>query len=208
MNESDSISYFFDSLRPCIESQRLARFVDLHPGERMLDVGCGTGYIALFLGWRFPHCLELTGIDIQSSLIERACQNRDRFLTLASNPIPPIHFYQSDLNRAVPKEKIFDVIVSNPPFFDPRSSRLSPTLSKRIARQENTLSLQSLFAFASRHLALRGRFYLVVPSNRIDEIQSHLVDHQMDPLQIETDLAIRKRTGGVHFICASKREPS
>ena len=79
------IQEFFDSLRPSIESILLAEYITLLPGDRILDTGCGTGYLTLRLAHRFPCVKMIVGIDIQSVLIKEADKNLAALTSLTGN---------------------------------------------------------------------------------------------------------------------------
>jgi len=77
---------------------------------RILDIGTGSGAIALALASRLPHA-QVTAVDLSPAALEVARGNADS-LGLAGR----IRFMQSDLLSAIAPEERFDVIVSNPPY--------------------------------------------------------------------------------------------
>jgi release factor glutamine methyltransferase len=77
---------------------------------RILDVGTGSGCIALALAKELPEA-EVHASDVSAEALEIARANAAR-LQLAER----IQFHQSDLLAAVPAELQFDLIVSNPPY--------------------------------------------------------------------------------------------
>jgi tRNA1Val (adenine37-N6)-methyltransferase len=196
----DSIQLFFDALRPCRESQMLAEFMQIGSGERVLDVGCGTGYLSLSAAWSQPLCGEIVGIDIEADLIERANENRERLGEVLPAPLPPGRFFTVDARKPIPGECHFDVVVSNPPFFAAHASRSSQDHPRRIARQDETLSTQDFFACAKRNLREGGRFYLVFPALRYEEIREEARNRDFTISQNEIDESVRKRSGGVCLI--------
>lgn len=83
----------------------------------ILDLGTGTGAIALALGSERPDCL-ITGIDYQPEAIALAQDNAD------SLNINNVHFVQGDWFTPL-SECYFDMIVSNPPYIDEQDPHLS-----------------------------------------------------------------------------------
>ncbi len=78
---------------------------------RILDVGTGSGAIAIALAFHLPHA-HVTAVDLSSAALEVAASNAARH-GLASR----IRFVASDLLDALPPDELpFDVIVSNPPY--------------------------------------------------------------------------------------------
>jgi release factor glutamine methyltransferase len=77
---------------------------------RIVDVGTGSGCIALALARELPHA-EVQALDVSEAALEIARANAAR-LELAGR----IVFRQSDLLAALPPEAAFDFMVSNPPY--------------------------------------------------------------------------------------------
>ena len=94
-------------------------------GESVLDVGTGTGLIALMMAQRFP-CAKITAIDISNDAFLQAEEN-----VLAS----PYSDRISVLNIAFQQlpHSIYDSIVCNPPFFE--NSLLCPDPERSMARK-------------------------------------------------------------------------
>lgn len=87
----------------------------------ILDIGTGTGCIALSLAKAFP-AAKVYAVDINPQALELAKNNAIK------NNICNIIFIESDLFKAVPDDLIFDLIVSNPPYINP-SAQLDPSVA-------------------------------------------------------------------------------
>lgn len=102
--------------RPETESwvNELISTIKNNTAERLaiLDIGTGSGCIALSLAQAFPTA-QVYGVDISNSAIALAQKNA------ALNNISNISFLQSDLFSNLPQDLKFDLIVSNPPYIDP-----------------------------------------------------------------------------------------
>lgn len=178
----------------------LARFMHVDPGERVLDAGCGTGYLSLYAGWNYPDCGGIIGIDIVPDWIERANENLALLKNLLDTPLPPIHFTVEDAKSESVSEDPFDVLVSNPPFFPFNSSRASISSERRIARQDVELTVPALFDCARKRLRTGGRLYFVIPTQRLDESRNCATQRCFEIAGVETDRSIRKRSGGVCLV--------
>ena len=99
----------------CLVEQALARL----PAEpcRILDLGTGTGAIALALASERPDC-EVTAVDRMPDAVELAQRNATQ---LAINNV---HIRQSDWFSALPGQQ-FTMIVSNPPYIDEQDPHLA-----------------------------------------------------------------------------------
>ncbi len=124
--------------------------------HRLLDIGTGTGVIALMLAQRAPQA-QITGIDIIS--VEEARHNAD-----TSPWADRLHFEQCAVQQfeATP----FDVILSNPPFFV--EALTSPDPGRAAARHAVELPFEALRDAVVRLLAPEGHFSLVLPTNEAE----------------------------------------
>lgn len=122
-------------------------------GQRILDVGTGTGLIALMMAQRFPEA-QVLGIDIDEAACRQAVDN------VRESPFADrIDIRQVFLQEM--GEECFDTVVSNPPFFS--HSLKSPDERRTMARHADTLSYHDLFTHVSRLLSENGEFSVVVP---------------------------------------------
>ena len=191
---------FLDCLRPSLESRLLVDFVDLNPRERVLDVGCGIGFLTFSLVHKFPLCSEIVGIDILADKIRVACEFLTLFRSLNDHSRVPIRFFLHDANSIAPAGEPFDVVVSNPPFFEKDKSRPSPDLQRNVARRDHSLSLVGLFHCAELHLRNQGRLYLVYPAMRIGELRTIAEQYGFQTMRCDKQEEVRKRSGGICFL--------
>ncbi|MDR7583981.1 MAG: peptide chain release factor N(5)-glutamine methyltransferase [Armatimonadota bacterium] len=105
-----------------------------HPAPRVLDVGTGSGAIALALAHFLP-CARVLATDVSAAALEVAAANARR-LGLADR----VAFARVDLLGAIgPAERArFDAVASNPPYVDPDLARHLP---REIADYEPRLAV-------------------------------------------------------------------
>jgi tRNA1Val (adenine37-N6)-methyltransferase len=124
--------------------------------RRILDVGAGCGILSLMMAQRFPEA-EITGVEID---VEAACQAREN--AAASEWAGRIRMENCDF-RLFEDECRFDLIVSNPPYFD--NALVSPDGGRSVARHSVGLAYGELLAGASRLLAPQGKVWVIVPAD-------------------------------------------
>ncbi len=119
-----------------------------------LDIGSGTGILALMLAQRNPN-LTLTGIEIEPNAFEESktnFENSDGKHRLTAVNLP--------LQEFIPNSKL-DCIISNPPYFI--DDLKNQDVNKSQARHTDTLSFEELINFAEIHLSETGTFSLILP---------------------------------------------
>ena len=132
----------------------LGAWAEVRPGDRrMLDVGTGTGLIALMLAQR--SAARITAVDVDAECATQAAEN------FAASPwADRLDAVAVAVQRYDPVER-FDLIVSNPPYYV--DSLLSPDEGRNTARHAAGLPFGELAAAVVRLLAPGGRFALVLP---------------------------------------------
>ncbi len=147
-----------DGYRFALDAPLLADFVRTKPGERLLELGTGSGIIALLIGGRrFAH---LTALEIQPSLAALARRNV-RLNGLAER----VSIARADFRRYRPSRR-FDVVFSNPPYIRKGTGFLSSTAEKSVAKHEIKCDILGVMEAASRCLETNGRAYFVYPAAR------------------------------------------
>ena len=127
----------------------------LPAAPRILDVGTGTGTIALMLAQRVPDAqVDAVEVDAPSALEASA--------NFASSPWPDrLYLHGCALQSFVPDGK-YDLVVSNPPYFD--DSLRNPDGRKADARHTASLSYREILAFAAEWLTEDGAVAMILPS--------------------------------------------
>ena len=136
----------------------------------VLDIGTGTGLIALMTAQRFPDA-KVVAIDIDEHAAEQARENISQ--SPFSHNINVLHKSLQEYIHEENAEKRFDLIVCNPPFFD--NSLVCPDPSRTVARHTSTLPFASLMKGARSLLADNGIFSLVIPSECRQKIEDEAI---------------------------------
>ena len=138
----------------------LGAWADIAQAERILDLGTGTGLIALMLAQRSKANAQIVGVEIDSQAAEQAREN------VANSPwANRIQIEQQDIVDFVQKcgEKLirFDLIVANPPYFTPGID--CRTHERNRARYISHLSHLDWLNMAERCLSENGCIHFVLP---------------------------------------------
>lgn len=134
---------------------------------RILDIGTGTGLIALMMAQRFPQA-QVTGIDIDTGAVIQATEN-----AMESPFKDRITILQADVTMMEDADG-FDAIVCNPPFFD--HSLTCPDQQRTEARHTVSLSYRQLMESAFRLLKNEGQLSVIIPADcrSLLESEAHL----------------------------------
>ena len=140
----------------------LGAWATVSPEDRLaLDVGTGTGVIALMLAQRSANTassansqMAIIGIDIDEAAAGVAAAN------FAASPWAD-RLTASAVSLQVFSGPEFDLIVSNPPFFS--ASLKAPDAQRRTARHNDTLPPADLIQAARRLLSPSGRLSVIYP---------------------------------------------
>lgn len=168
------------------DSLLLARFVGERPQiRRICDFGSGNGGLLLLL-WALNPEADCVGLEIMPANVDLAQRslllNRD-----VEGLAEHCRFVQGDWRQP---EKYFaagscDLLVSNPPYQQLGSGRVSPILERRAARSEVFGTFAELAKSANRLLCLGGRFCFVLPQRRETEAAEILQALGMEIVRLE-----------------------
>lgn len=135
----------------------------LEAPTRILDVGTGSGLIALMLAQRF-RVAEVVGIDIDEAAILQARENAE-----ASPFRERVHLIVSALQDVPFGVASFDAVVCNPPFFE--EQLLPPDEDLSHARHTTTLPFPTLVECTASLLSENGQFCVILPTNAFDSFR-------------------------------------
>jgi tRNA1Val (adenine37-N6)-methyltransferase len=148
----------------------------------ILDVGTGSGLVALMLAQRFPQA-QIDAIDIDEAAVSQATDN-----FLASPWSDRLHAYYSKVQEwkmvhgTCPNGKGYDLIVSNPPYF--RNSLKNPDKGREMARHTDTLSYDELLRHSARLLAQDGTLALILPADTEQEVTKTAKCYSLYPVRV------------------------
>ena len=122
----------------------------------VLDIGTGTGLLALMLAQKTS--AQIVAVEMEGAACEQAMDN-----TAASNWAQRIKVVHADI-KAMQTEKKYDLIISNPPFYE--NSLLSPDAVSNHAKHSQALTLQQLLQAVNNYIEPAGHFAVLLPYQR------------------------------------------
>ena len=147
-------------MKVCTDATLFGAMAPVAGGERALDIGTGTGLLALILAQ--SGAASVTGVELDPAAAEEADFNfrqspwGERLTAL-----------RADVREYAAKAKErFDLVVCNPPFFQNHSK--SSDAARQQARHDDSLPRQALLSAVDRLLTPGGLFHLLLPTHAVD----------------------------------------
>ena len=173
-----SVSHHRSAMKVGVDGVLIGCWADIGSSRRILDVGTGCGLIALIMAQRAPEA-AIDAIDIDTPSIEEAKEN------ISSSPWSErvnaiLCSYSDALSLLTDRDGGYDLIISNPPYFD--SGVVETITAREKARHQGELSPLSLLIGARDLLNPKGSVVMVVPSDISDSLEKK--SHDLDFLLI------------------------
>jgi len=166
--------------RYTIDSVLLAHFVEPKKGERILELGAGSGVISLLLAFRNPG-VRVTGLELQAELADMAGRS------ISMNGLEGrVSIFQGDVRNAAElmEARSQDVAVFNPPYRKMGSGKVNPGREKALARHELAGSIADFLKAAYYALEPGGRACLIYPCSRMAEAIHRMREEKMEPKRL------------------------
>lgn len=148
----------------------LGAWVNLKNGYDILDVGTGTGLIALMCAQRQPK-YSIDAVELDKSAYLQALENFNN-----SKWTNRLNLFKKDFKH-FESFRNYDIIISNPPFFDENVP--APDISRNFARHAGNLPLEFLIEKSKSLLKPEGRLNLILPFQKENILKEILFKHQL-----------------------------
>lgn len=138
--------------------------------QRVLDIGTGTGLIALMLAQRFQNA-QVMAIELDNNASKQAAenfQNAPWSKQLSVEQVSLQNFHHSSP---------FDLIVSNPPYFE--NNLKTNSKQRRQARHTDTLSFKTLIECSAKLLSKKGSLAIIIPSASKEKMEQIALNHHL-----------------------------
>ncbi len=141
----------------------LGAWTSVQNAHKILDVGTGTGLVALMLAQRSLPDADIVALEIDETAAGQARENVTR-----SPWKERVEVVQTDFRSYQSSDK-FDVVVSNPPYFV--DSLECPDRQRNAARHNDSLTYEELLEGVAGLLAEDGAFTIVIPVDVADRVK-------------------------------------
>ena len=172
-----------DPNRFCVgmDAVLLSGFARAGEGDRVLDLGTGTGIIPLLMEAK-TKASHLTGLEIQAESADMAARSV-KLNGLESK----ITIVNGDIKEAVSLfgAASFDVVTCNPPYMTENHGLTNPNAPKAIARHELLCTLEDVIRQSARLLKPGGNFFMVHRPFRLTDIIVLLREYKLEPKRMK-----------------------
>jgi tRNA1Val (adenine37-N6)-methyltransferase len=146
--------------------------------KNILDIGTGTGVIALMLAQRFPGT-QIDAVEIDEAAAQTAANN------FAGSPFADrLKLYTDSFEHYLNQypDRQYYLIVSNPPFYI--NSLESPGAKKSLAKHTDEQFFETLISAVAKHLTANGSFWLILPLDTAQLVKDLSSKHEMHTRKI------------------------
>ena len=156
----------------------LGAWVDLgHNPENILDIGTGTGIIALQLAQR-SNCQMIDALEIEPNAFEQAVENFEN-----SNWGDRLFCYHASIDDFANEiDDKYDLVISNPPFYNATYKKLE--YKRALARHTKNLTFEKLLFSTSKLLSHKGTCAFIIPYIEEEHFLELATKNNLFPLRI------------------------
>lgn len=136
--------------------------------SRILDIGAGTGVLALIAAQRNPSAM-IDAVEIDAASAEQARENA------TASPWPDrVNVFHVDV-RQWDRDACYDLVLCNPPFYKGHQS--SSDARTAIAKHEMSLGMDALVQVLDSRCTEQGRACVIIPADRLAELNTLAASH-------------------------------
>ena len=185
-----------------LDSVLLGDFVKINrKTKKILDIGTGCGIISLILAKKSK--AQITGIELQpemSELAERNAENNN-----FQNQIRIVNEDIKNCDRIFKKDE-FDVIVTNPPYFDYDGNINQINNLEQISRARHNvdITIEEIIRISAYLLKNYGSFSMVFRSDRLVEVLGLLTKHNLEPKRMKNCYTGKGKNAKISLVEAIK----
>ena len=152
-----SVQQNSSGMKVCTDATLFGAMAPINGGERVLDIGTGTGLLALITAQLGAS--HITGVELTREAFDEACINFRN--SPWSGRLTAVHGSIQDFQADT--QGGYDLIIANPPFYESHSKAADHL--RRQARHADLLPFADLLDCVDRLLGDGGLFYLILPKN-------------------------------------------
>ncbi|MBX7153673.1 MAG: methyltransferase [Bacteriodetes bacterium] len=165
-----------NAMKVCTDACLFGAWITVHNATTVLDIGTGTGVLALMIAQRSS--ASITAVELMPESAEEAKRNvqaskwHESILVVCGR----IQEYAEHV------EEKFDVIVCNPPFY--KNSLRSQHTTRRVAHHDDELSFSELLDCVQQLLTRLGTFAVLIPTLAVTEFIDLAEERELHPKRI------------------------
>ena len=178
--EAGPLFYQAENIRLTTDAVLLADFARVEGKIRGTDLGCASGALMLLLLWRVPE-LSMTGLELSLDAAVLAEENmRINGLKERSDIIC------GDFRKTVKTMEAgsYDLVISNPPYYEPARGDTSPNSGRATARAELACSLGDICAAASRLCRSGGKVFFSYRPDGMNRLLLEMTQVRLEPKRL------------------------
>jgi release factor glutamine methyltransferase len=189
-------------LIPRPETEELVEWIvkEASPNSKILDIGTGSGCIAISLKHFLPNS-EVFACDISEESLHTAIKNAKQNNT-------DIHFFQADILKYSKSDVLYDVIVSNPPYIpvyekdmlDFRVKDYEPSSALYVPDDDPLLFYRKIAEFAELYLVSGGKIFFEIYSEYAKDCVELLENMVFQQVVLKQDISGKDR-----MLCGIKK---
>jgi len=193
-----------NSYRFAIDAVLLANFVKAGINDSIIDLGTGSGVIAILLSAK-TDAKRIVGIEIERRTCERAVRSVE--MNGLQDRIQIVH---GDINEAskIFGGESFSIVVTNPPYITLKEGKINPNPEIALARHEVKATLKDIVNAAWELLKFGGRFYMIYRTVRLSEAIYELKARYLEPKILQFVQPRANESPNLFMVMAKKGAPS
>lgn len=169
-----------DKFKFGMDAVLLANFVTAKKGDKIVDLGCGSGIIPILIAAKTQDTF-IYGVEIQEDMADMA--TRSVVINKMEERIKIIKGDVRGLEKILEYEK-FDIVTSNPPYMPVKTGFDKKQESENIARYEIYGGLEEFIKAASKLLKFGGKFFMIHRTERLVDILYFLRKYNLEPKKL------------------------
>ena len=153
------------------DSLLLGCFAESDDAQNILDIGTGTGLLALMMAQKSTTTID--AVEIDEAAFTEANENfrLSKWAGRLNIFHTPIQLFSSSTIQPINPHP-YDLIISNPPYFDSQKNYQIADVQRSKARHDKYLLPEVLCAEVMKFLSDDGKFWLILPTKEAEEFKS------------------------------------
>ncbi|MFZ2201254.1 MAG: methyltransferase [Leptotrichiaceae bacterium] len=157
--------------------------------KKFLEIGAGNGIISLLIS-KNENIENITAVELQKNVYEYLVANVSK--NKLEGKISPLNDDIMNISGE------FDYIFSNPPYYKLNSGKLPKNEIELVSKYEKALTLEKLILKVKELLKNEGEFCIIIPSNRLNDLQKYIYNKNMNILVLKFFVSSKKELVIVH----------